>query len=324
MLARRKMQTEATVWPKLPEHKQREEITEAHNAAFDIVRAVTELVATRGVELIHAQFKSAAIDDKCNIKIMLAGRTDDEQLMAINRVGSKVLKIMVLDHEQFNAERTEIKPDADQPEMFNEDEKPEAPVEGAIADQLREAGYDVKEDADGNQEIEAPADAEPDQETDDAETPASEGDAVEESPDDQGPIKNDEPEVTSEPEGENGQMSDEDAAAQEAEAVAATEAAQETAPEPDKVDPYEAGQQARVEGLGPDDNPHDGGTEDGNAWAEGYTDAVGEIDQLIGQGYEARKEGKPADKNPWKAKTRENSWWAEGYSKAEAEGLPEE
>ena len=61
MLARRKMQTEATVWQKLPEHLQREEITEAHNAALDIVKAVTELVATRGVDLIHAQFKSCLL-----------------------------------------------------------------------------------------------------------------------------------------------------------------------------------------------------------------------------------------------------------------------
>lgn len=319
MLARRKMQTEATVWPKLPELKQREEITEAHNAAFDIVRAVTELVATRGVELIHAQFKSAAIDDKCNIKIMLAGRTDDEQLVALNRVGSKVLKIMVLDHEQFNAERNEIKPDADQPEMgFDEYEKPEAPVEGAIADQLREAGYDVKEDADGNQEIEAPADAEPDQ------TETQEAMAVEE---DQAP---DEPEVASEPEGENVKMSDEDAAAQEAEAVAATEEAGEVsddhddAGEAEVADPYEAGQEARASGQGPDDNPFDGGTEGFNAWAEGYTDADGEIAQLVQQGYDARKDGQPDSKNPWKAKSRENGWWAEGYAKAEAEGLPEE
>tara|TARA_R110000744_G_scaffold142869_7_gene254708 strand:- start:563 stop:1828 length:1266 start_codon:yes stop_codon:yes gene_type:complete len=388
MLARRKMQTEATVWPKLAEHLQRDEIQEAHNAAFDIVRAVTELVATRGVELIHAQFKSAAIDDKCNIKIMLAGRTDDEQLVALNRVGSKILKIMVLDHEQFNAERTEIKPDADQPEMFNEDEKPEAPVEGAIADQLREAGYDVTQDANGNQEIEgyvaddaenyeaavavvriygkcstsyiqrklaigynkaakliermevegvvtaanhlgkrdiiplneaATEVAEPDQETDDAETPVNEGDAGEDTPDDQEPIKNDKPETTSEPEGENGPMSAEIAAAQKAEAVAATEAAQEI-----EADPYAEGQKARVEGLGPDDNPHDGGTDGGNAWAEGYTDADGEIDQLIGQGYESRKKGEAPEKNPWKAKSRENGWWQQGYDKAKGQGLPEE
>lgn len=103
-----------------------------------------------------------------------------------------------------------------------------------------------------------------------------------------------------------------------------TDAKQETAPEPDKSDPYEAGQQARVEGLGPDDNPHDGGTEDGNAWAEGYSDADGEIDQLKQQGYEARKDGLALERNPWKAKTRENAWWAEGYDKAKAEGLPEE
>ena len=191
-------------------------------------------------------------------------------------------------------------------QRFNPDEKPEAPVEGAIADQLREAGYDVKEDADGNQEIEAPADAEPDQETDNAETPENEGDAA----DDQEPTKSDEPEAENEPDSD--------------EATPEQEVEQETALDPDKADPYEAGQQARVEGLGPDDNPHDGGAEDGNAWAEGYTDADGEIDQLKQQGYDARKDGLAPDRNPWKAKTRENAWWAEGYDKAKAEGLPEE
>jgi len=267
MLARRKMQTEATVWAKLPEHKQREEIQEAHNAAFDIVRSVTELVATRGVELIHAQFKSAAIDDKCNIKIMLAGRTDDEQLVALNRVGSKILKIMVLDHDQFNAERTEVKPDADQPEMFNEDEKPDAPVEGAIADQLREAGYDVQQDEDGNQEIE-------------------------------------------ETHGSNEET-------QEAMAIEQDQA-------PDDADPFEAGQAARIDGKGPDDNPFDGGTDDYIAWSEGHAEADGEISQLVQQGYDARKEGKDESKNPWKAKSRENGWWLEGYNKAKNEDLPKD
>ena len=284
MLARRKMQTEATVWQKLPEHLQREEITEAHNAALDIVKAVTELVATRGVDLIHAKFKSASIDDKCNVKIILTGHTDDEQLTALNRVGSKILKIMVLDHEQFNAERNEIEPDADQPEMFNDDEKPEATVEGAIADQLREAGYDVTEGEDGSQEINPPAE-------------------MEDTPD-----ADDEPQEPDEGEGE--------------EAIAEEVATDETESAPE--DPYLAGQEACASGQGPDDNPFDGGTEAYLTWQSGYTDASDEIGQLVLQGYNACKEGQPSSKNPWKAGSRENGWWAEGYDKADSEDLPEE
>lgn len=305
MVARRRLQTEATVWSKLSEAQQQDEITAAHTAAFDIIRAVVELVATRENDVIHAQFKTLALDDKGGVKITLTGHADDEELVKINRVGKKVLKITVLDEQQFNENKRDMKPDADQPEMFNEDEKPEAPVEGAIADQLREAGYDVKEDADGNQEIEAPTELEP---------------------------ETDAPETTDEAGGDdsNGKMSDEEAAAQEAEAVAATEAAGEVsdghddAAETEFADPYEAGQEARASGQGPDDNPFDGGTEGFNAWAEGYTDADGEIEQLKQQGYDARKDGQAPDRNPWKAKSRENGWWQEGYDKAKVEGLPEE
>lgn len=273
MIARRRLQTEATVWSKLSESQQQDEITAAHNAAFDIIRAAVELVATRENDVIHAQFKTLALDDKGGVKITLVGHADDEELVKINRVGKKVLKITVLDEQQFNEQKRDLKPDADQPEMaFDEDEKPDEPaqVEGPIADQLREAGYDVKEAEDGTttvepQEVEDQADsAEPEQE---------EGQEAEESPD---------------------------------------------------VDPYAMGQEARASGQGPDENPFDGGTEDGNAWAEGYKDADGEIEHLIGQGYDARKDGQAPDRNPWKANSRENGWWQEGYDKAKAEGLPEE
>lgn len=304
LLSRRKMQTEATVWSKLKEAEQKDEITAMQELARDLVGKVAERVAERGLTCANVAVSKFAVDvDKGMVTITSAGYATDEMLTDLAHAKGKVARLTVIDEGQFNAKSTQVKPDKDQPPLFGDDadEKPEAPVEGAIADQLREAGYDVKEDADGNQEIEAPADAETDQETDDPETPANEGDAVEETPDDQEPIK-----------------SDEDADAQE------VEAPQEAAPEPEKVDPYEAGQQARVEGLGPDDNPHDGGTEDGTAWAEGYTDADGEIDQLIGQGYEARKDGLAPERNPWKAKSRENGWWQQGYDKAKGEGLPEE
>jgi len=307
------MQTEATVWSKLKEAEQKDEITAMQELARDLVGKVAERVAERGLTCANVAVSKFAVDvDKGLVTITSAGYATDEMLTDLAHAKGKVARLTVIDEGQFNAKSTQVKPQKDQPALFGEDadEKPEAPVEGAIADQLREAGYDVKEDADGNQEIEAPADAEPDQETDDAETPQNEGDAVEDGADDQEPIKSAEPEVESEPE------SDESAPEQEAEP--------EAAPEPDKADPYEAGQQARVEGLGPDDNPHDGGTEDGNAWAEGYNDADGEIDQLKQQGYDARKEGLAPERNPWKAKTRENAWWAEGYDKAKAEGLPEE
>lgn len=320
LLSRRKMQTEATVWSKLKEAEQKDEITAMQELARDLVGKVAERVAERGLTCANVAVSKFAVDvDKGMVTITSAGYATDEMLTDLAHAKGKVARLTVIDEGQFNAKSTQVKPDKDQPPLFGDDadEKPDAPVEGAIADQLREAGYDVKEDADGNQEIEAPADAEAeaevDQEAADAETPENKGDAVEEAPNDQEPIKSDEPEITSEPEGENGQMSPDDAAD-----------AQEAAPEPDKVDPYEAGQQARVEGLGPDDNPHDGGTEDGTAWAEGYTDADGEIDQLIEQGYEARKDGLAPERNPWKAKSRENGWWQQGYDKAKAEGLPEE
>lgn len=133
MIARRRLQTEATVWRKLSERQQQDEITAAHDAAFDIIRAAVELVATRENDVIHAQFKTLALDDKGGVKITLVGFADDKELVKINRVGKKVLKITVLDEGQFNEKKRDLKPDADQPEMaLDEDEKPDesAQVEG--------------------------------------------------------------------------------------------------------------------------------------------------------------------------------------------------
>lgn len=334
MIARRRLQTEATVWSKLSESQQQDEITAAQVAAFDLVRAAVELVATRDNDVIHAQFDGLALKPDGAVQIKLKGHADDDELLKLNRVGKKVLKITVLDEEQFNEQRREMKPDADQKKMaFDEDEKPEAPADGAIADQLREAGYEVNGNwteikGDGANEAKSPQwlggfqsrmggfprslnpFANPDGEYIDGEESDVQDwfdgwDAADESG--EAPPLDD---ATSEPDG-----------AQNAEPETKTDQEPESEAE---LGPFALGETARLDGKGPDENPFDGGTEEGKAWAEGYNSADAEIDILIEQGYEARKDGQAPERNPWKAGSRENGWWQEGYDKAKSEGLPEE
>jgi ribosome modulation factor len=129
------------------------------------------------------------------------------------------------------------------------------------------------------------------------------------------------PEAEPEPEveQEDAKMSDEDAASQEADAVAATEALND---EPDLggLTPRAHGQQAMVKGHGPDDNPFDGGTDGHASWAVGYEDAAEEIEGLVETGRKAGAANEPKKSCPWKKGTDGERFWLKGWS----EGIPKE
>jgi len=72
------------------------------------------------------------------------------------------------------------------------------------------------------------------------------------------------------------------------------------------------GQQARLKGDGPDENPFDGGTKDHLLWTKGYDTADTEIKGLIDDGRRAASEG--TTKNPWKKGTDGNKFWQEGFN----------
>lgn len=84
-----------------------------------------------------------------------------------------------------------------------------------------------------------------------------------------------------------------------------------TAPD---VSPAQAGQDARLKGAGPDENPYDGGSIEAGEWQGAYNDADEQIKSLISDGVKAADEGKTVKDCPWKSGTDGERFWLEGFN----------
>lgn len=93
----------------------------------------------------------------------------------------------------------------------------------------------------------------------------------------------------------------------------------DNAPDLGDLTPMQHGQQARLKGDGPDDNPFDGGTDGHAEWAGGYEAADAEIKTLIEAGRKAGAAGEDKKKCPWKKGTDGERFWLEGWNAGQAD-----
>ena len=74
------------------------------------------------------------------------------------------------------------------------------------------------------------------------------------------------------------------------------------------------GQAARLADLGPDENPHDGGTDEHSQWKEGYDLADKDVQKVIEGGRQAKRDGKAKKDCTWKKGSDAERFWLQGYN----------
>lgn len=332
LISKRRMQITSTVWTNLTEEDQRTEIQDISNLAEDLVKSIVDLVAAGGNEVIHAKLDNFKIKDG-SVTLTAKGVADDGAVLALNHVGHKHLKIIVADHEKFDQQRERLEPQADQPSMFGDDDEP-----SEMSDQeVEDIGADMDAQMDG---MDDPDDLHTQEEEG---TPASDEAVAGYHARMQGHHSNRNPFQIDTPEREewyNGwKKADNDGVAPDVEPWPQVEE-DATGPDPDakpepkpkktrkKKEPEPApemsaaqqGQQARVQGAGPDENPFDGGTDKHNDWTEGYNQACAEIQTLIDAGKKAAQDGEDLKSCPWKQGSDGERFWLEGYNSGAPDG----
>jgi len=345
LLSARRLQTEATVWGKLPEAKQRDEIAAMQQLASDLVEKVVEAVAERGLVCAHVAVNKFAVDvDKGTIQITASGRADDEMLSDLNHAKGKVGKLTIVDTAQFNAKSkkpsAEVTPDEPKLPLDDGSESEPEGGDGGIADmhqnmadaddQLDDSGDDLQIDGDGEDEN-LPSDQwrgghqsrmaghKLDENPFDDDTSEfddwAEGWGVADQNDDAPDLETGE---VSDVEADGGVKIDGAETASETSIDDMTsEEVEATTSEPDAPEgnPKQEGQDARMAELGPDSNPYDGGTVDHLAWADSWTAADGQIKALEAEGEKDFAEG---SKGSWKEGTDGHKVWLRGWERAAA------
>lgn len=149
-VSRRRLQVVATPWPNLTEDQQRDEINRATEWSEEVIREVVEMVAQAGRQVIHAKLDNFKVKDG-EVTITGKGRADDGALLSLNHVGTKFLKIVVADAEQFDQQRDDMEPTPDQADLLPDHTEPENSkmTDAEIADAFKAMDTDVGiEDAD--------------------------------------------------------------------------------------------------------------------------------------------------------------------------------
>ena len=324
---------QSMIWDQLSENQQQEAIGNAESLATDLVTSLVEIIATGGNDVIHALLDNFKIKDG-TVTVTAKGIADDAALLALNSVGKKALKIVVADAEQFDqtGDRPEATPD--QPSMDLDGDEGEGMSDEEIDDIASDMDTDlgdIEEPDDLHDEPEAePASDErvegyharmqgqhSQRNPYDMDTPAREEWYLGWKRADDDDVALDVEPWPPEDDGKSdGEAENVDAEAPEADTETAPADAKAEIPD---MPPREAGQQARVKGDGPDDNPYDGGTDEHAAWAEGYTSADAEIQTLIDDGKKAGLDGAPKKDCPWKKGTDGERFWLQGYEQGKAE-----
>lgn len=278
LMSKRRLQIKATEWTKLSEQDQRDEIQSATNTAADLVEAVVDMVAAAGREVIHAKLDNFKIKDGV-VTLTAKGVADDGALLSLNHVGQKNLKIIVADAENHDQVRPDVPVKKDQPEL---------PIEGV--EESTPAG-DTVSAADVNDML-SESDEMSDDEIAEVDQQMSDDDDLQE----EAPEADDQDHQDT---ADQGQTEDQESAPEEGE-------------QPD-MPPMALGQQARLRGDGPDENPFDGGTKDHIAWDKGYAEADKEATKVVGDGLKAAEAGEDRHGGKWKEGTDAYRLWMEGY-----------
>ncbi len=306
----------------------------------ELVHSVVEIVAAGNYDVIHAKLDNFKIKDG-DVTVTSKGRASDGALLALNSVGVKALKIIVADDAQFDQHREQVRIDPDEPGMFEDDGSAdgefEADDDGDVLDpetgELTSAGedttqavIDVVEGDLSNEEIQ-----EQRQERVNAAHEFGRGSFDKDGDPDKNPYFEDRDddlrsawfngfyERKYEVEASDSESaSDTENKSQSAEndtdqGESITDSAEN---EPDtSPDAYQAGMQHRSGDGARDENPFDGGTEEGLEWQKGYDAADQEIAKLFNAGYEAAESGKMPEDSGWKDGSDEQKRWMFGFDR---------
>lgn len=282
-LSRRRMQTQATEWSKLSEADQREEINAMHELARSTINKVVEVVAEAGQTCAHVEVSKFAVDvDKGEVVITSKGFASDEMLTDLAHAKGKVAKLTVVDAQQFNKEGKMPEPEPDQPDMLPEgDDDPGEKISATEANKaLQESIMSADDISATAEEMDAQLDDADDLHADEPDTEP------------EAPAKDPEPE------------------------------AETTEPEAETFDPtpFQAeGAAAAFDEKKASDNPHDDGSDESNAWLDGYSNGLEQVDELHRSGYDARADGMAPTRCTWKKGTPEHKIWMLGYTERKNE-----
>jgi len=115
-----------TAWQDMTEQEQMTEIERATTEAAKLVASVVDIVASGNFAVVHARLDNFKVKDGETI-ITAKGMAMDEVLVTLNHGTKHSVKIVVCDASQFDRSRSNLEPDPDEPELFEEEEKePEA------------------------------------------------------------------------------------------------------------------------------------------------------------------------------------------------------
>jgi|GEM_PF-5387461 len=306
LMSRRRNQVEAKTWSMLNEAEQQDEITAVQELARDLVGKVVEVVAEKGLVCAHVAIQKFAVDvDKGIVQITSSGIASDDMLTDLAHSKGKVAKLTVVDERQFNEKSTLLVADKDQPSLLPDNDTTGDEFTDEDSAALANSGQD-----DGNGEL-----SEQDVEDIGAQMDAD-ADEMEEPDDLHDPEPDDNGDGDQEPETTDAETKSGDTETEKPDA--ATDDA-DNAPDMGDLTPMQHGQQARLKGDGPDDNPFDGGTDGHTEWAGGYEAADAEIQTLIEDGRKAGAAGEDKKKCPWKKGTDGERFWMQGWNAGQAD-----
>lgn len=337
---------EKKLWSKMSQSEQQREIDTCDDLSRSIVLAVANIVSAGKNPVIHALLDNYKVKAG-EVTVTAKGIANDAAVLALNHVGRKSLKIIVVDEGQYDQSGDKTQAEPDQPSMLDDQQEAETDDGPSLADAM----HDAIDNDTGNADTDGGSTDETAGEDDTANDlqPYEQGAGAaehgldhthnpfdQESDDarhwhhgwkdwhDANPPAKDEPDTEQKEIGSE-ETQDESGLAELYDAVDTEGPADgpvidhEQAEELDLVTIKKDGGQARVDGLGMDDCPFDGGTDAYEAWAKGWRATDDQIDGLMEEGAAARRNGESSKKCPWKAGSKENGYWMIGYNRAKSE-----
>lgn len=137
LLSRRRLQTEATVWSKMKEAAQKDEITAMQELARWLVEAVVHRVAEKGLTCANVEVSKFAVDvEKGVVTITSSGYASDEMLSDLAHAKGKTAMLTIVDARQFDEKSTMVQPTPDQLSLLPDDAEPAAEMSEAEVEQI--------------------------------------------------------------------------------------------------------------------------------------------------------------------------------------------
>lgn len=146
LLNKRRLDIASVMWKSMTEDQQKKEVEDWTSFAYDLVAGIVNKVASADCEVIHASFNGASLKPDGSIEVKLSGRADDEALVGLNHMRGKLLKVMVIDEDQFDQHREPYHVDKDEPALFEDEPDTPPSDDKEIIDletgEITEAGQD--------------------------------------------------------------------------------------------------------------------------------------------------------------------------------------